>query len=151
MAADATMLIGHCRYATHGSPSENSNNHPHVMKDGFVVHNGMIHNYQDLILEFGLRTHTECDSEVLGLLIDKLRGKSLLSRVAKTAELARSKSPFAMLTLTKTSLCAVRSNDQPLHWGETPRGYYLASLPDALPGEPRTIPQNEVLLYGSAA
>ena len=25
----AVIMVGHCRYATHGSPEDNRNNHPH--------------------------------------------------------------------------------------------------------------------------
>ena len=42
MAADARMLIGHCRFATQGSPADNINNHPHPADGGWLVHNGQV-------------------------------------------------------------------------------------------------------------
>src|SRR5262245_1487243 len=49
MAADARMLIGHCRYATHGAPGENINNHPHPADGGWIVHNGVLRGYQEAV------------------------------------------------------------------------------------------------------
>lgn len=40
---DARIVIGHCRYATHGSPADNRNNHPHPAGRGQLVHNGIVH------------------------------------------------------------------------------------------------------------
>lgn len=150
MAADAVMLVGHCRYATHGSPADNRNNHPHAFRDGYVIHNGQIHHYGRLLLEFRLQPKTECDSEVLALLLDKLRGRDLFDRACQTAGLAKGDSPFAMMTLTRDSLIVGRANRQPLHYGETGQGIYLASLPTALPGRPQQLPENELFQYGAA-
>ena len=36
----AVVLIGHCRYATHGTPLDNRNNHPHVAGGGYYVIRG---------------------------------------------------------------------------------------------------------------
>lgn len=150
MASDAVMLVGHCRYATHGNPADNRNNHPHAMRDGFVVHNGVIGHYTELLLEYALQPRTECDSEVLPLLIDKLKGASMFDRVCKAAKLAKGQNPFALMALTRDALYVGRANRQPLHSGETGQGIYLASLPDALPGNPLMLPENEVFHYGAA-
>lgn len=77
MARDATMLIGHCRYATHGSPENNLNNHPHPSDGGWIVHNGVIQNYRNIIDQHDLHPITECDSEVLGMLVEQLEGTRL--------------------------------------------------------------------------
>jgi glutamine---fructose-6-phosphate transaminase (isomerizing) len=150
MAADAQLLIGHCRYATHGDPRINRNNHPHEFGEGFVVHNGVIHGYESLLLEYALQPRTECDSEVLPLLIDTLTG-TLEDRTAEAASLAKGRSPFAMMSLTTDSLYLCRANGQPLHAGETKKGFYFASLADALPGTPRMLPADELIVYGGVA
>jgi len=147
MARDAKMLIGHCRYATHGAPENNLNNHPHPSDGGWIVHNGVIGHYRHLIDQHNLHPVTECDSEVVGLLIENLRG-SRLERCVQAVSLARGRSPFAFMGLWADRLIVARANGQPLHCGETKRGFYFASLAKGLPGEVAAFCDNEIYEYG---
>src|SRR5215471_11175897 len=66
--------IGHTRWATHGRPSED-NAHPHRDCTGrfFVVHNGIIENYNLLKQRLSARGHkftTATDTEVIPHLIE---------------------------------------------------------------------------------
>jgi glutamine phosphoribosylpyrophosphate amidotransferase len=79
MARDAVLLIGHTRYATQGDPANNLNNHPHPCDGGWIVHNGMIPNYREIASRYDLHLTTQCDSEVLCRLIERLDG-NLVSR-----------------------------------------------------------------------
>ena len=146
MAKDARLLIGHCRWATHGSPADNTNNHPHDGGDSWVVHNGVIGHYRTLVARHSLRMHTDCDSEVLGLMLQKFPGKPI-ARAAKTAREAMGDSPFAMMALWPDRLVAARANGQPLHVGETPDAYYLASLKPGLPGRVSEFVRDEIVEY----
>jgi glucosamine--fructose-6-phosphate aminotransferase (isomerizing) len=146
LAADARLLIGHCRFATHGAPENNLNNHPHDGGDSYVVHNGIIHHYRSLVARHSLRVHTDCDSEVLGLMLQKFDGKPM-ARAAKTAREAMGDSPFAMMALWPDRLVAARANGQPLHVGETRDSYYLASLRYGLPGRVSEFGECEIVEY----
>ena len=70
---DASILIGHTRWATHGKPNKN-NSHPHLSfdKQFALVHNGVIENFVELknkLLKQGISFVSDTDSEVVVNLI----------------------------------------------------------------------------------
>lgn len=134
----AAMVIGHCRFATHGAPSDNRNNHPHPAGRGWLVHNGVVRNHVALAHEYGLVPRTQCDSEVLGLLLARIPGP-IEWRAARTAQLAGG--PLALLGVwAKPARMLVVRQGNPLWYGQTRDGAYFGSLPDELPGQPQPVP-----------
>ncbi len=67
------VSIGHTRWATHGKPTE-LNAHPHMGAYSFVVHNGIIENYQALKDELqaeGVKFLSQTDTETIVHLFEK--------------------------------------------------------------------------------
>jgi glutamine---fructose-6-phosphate transaminase (isomerizing) len=79
--------IAHTRWATHGKPTE-ANAHPHTDCSGqiFLVHNGIIENFQALkkkLVAAGHTFHSETDTEVLVHLVESYYTGDLESAVQK--------------------------------------------------------------------
>jgi len=67
------ISIGHTRWATHGKPTE-LNAHPHLGAYSYVVHNGIIENYQELkekLQAEGVNFLSQTDTETIVHLFEK--------------------------------------------------------------------------------
>lgn len=137
----ATALVAHTRHATHGSPEDNRNNHPHNVpsmrqerkRDGVIVHNGVVANHLDLVDKYRLKMTTECDSEVIAKLLSSknlFSGKgsgriSTLKRASLTAEAMDC--PSAFMYMAPRRFAAVRMG-RPLWWHKFEGVVYFSSI-----------------------
>jgi glucosamine--fructose-6-phosphate aminotransferase (isomerizing) len=106
LAADplqATVGIGHTRWATHGAPSER-NAHPHKSGRVSLVHNGIIENFAELRAELqaqGRSFESDTDSEVIAQLLDSNLEKGLAPTEALKATLDRVTGAYAIAALVE--------------------------------------------------
>ena len=126
---NATVGIGHTRWATHGAP-EDRNAHPHRCGKVTLVHNGIIENEQALrsmLKKEGLSPISDTDTELIAMLIDHCyRGDP---RDAIRAACALLEGSYALGILFEDHpqcLYAIRK-DSPLLLGIGKGEYFIAS------------------------
>ncbi|MFA6382829.1 MAG: glutamine--fructose-6-phosphate transaminase (isomerizing) [Parcubacteria group bacterium] len=90
---DGNIGIAHTRWATHGAPSE-INAHPHCDCKGkiWLVHNGIIENYQQIKKRLLEKKHifkSETDTEVLAHLIEEMYDGNLTEAVEKSLKIVK--------------------------------------------------------------
>jgi glutamine---fructose-6-phosphate transaminase (isomerizing) len=95
--------IAHTRWATHGVPSQ-ENSHPHNSNNQkiFLIHNGIIENYQELkdeLIADGIDFYSQTDTEVVANLIQKYYENDLREAVLKA--LSRVVGAYALLIICK--------------------------------------------------
>ncbi len=97
------MGIGHTRWATHGKPTE-INAHPHLGEFSYVVHNGIIENYQELkkmLQEEGIHFLSQTDTEVIVHLFEKHYRETSDTFKAFEKTIETLEGAFAVLLITK--------------------------------------------------
>ena len=135
---EATMGIGHTRWATHGKPDD-LNAHPHQSGNSrlVLVHNGIIENYATLktaLQRLGHEFQSQTDTEVLVHLIEELQERENLSlEEAVRISLTKVVGAYAIVVMDKedpSKIVAARKAS-PLVMGIGDNEFYLAS--DATP------------------
>lgn len=134
-----TVGIGHTRWATHGVPSKR-NAHPHNVGDIYLVHNGIIENYQDLkaeLIKYDYDFKSETDTEVLTALIDyiyKKENTSLISAVSQALKMVVGAYGIAVLSIKNPEEIVVARKGSPLIIGIGDDEVFIASDASALVG-----------------
>ena len=95
---DASIGIGHTRWATHGKPSD-ENAHPHQSEKFTLVHNGIIENHAELKEQYLKLTKlkSDTDTEVAVHLLNRFYADNCLEAIAHTAKLLQGSFAFAVI------------------------------------------------------
>lgn len=131
-----TVGIGHTRWATHGEPSKR-NAHPHHVGMIYLVHNGIIENYQDLRAMLAKHDYifkSDTDTEVLTALVDHLYkdASSLLEAVAGALKMVVGAYGIALLAEDNPDEIVVARKGSPLILGVAEGEVFIASDASAL-------------------
>ena len=115
----AKVILGHARFATHGSPKYNENNHPFKAGKFVLIHNGVIHTKPA-----GIHLESKCDSEVIIRLIERAGGvKEARSDVFGLV------GSFAVLCYDGQYVWFMRNGGSPGCYIERDGGIFVASTP----------------------
>jgi len=136
----ATIGIAHTRRATHWRPSE-VNTHPHydTKKEFFVVHNGIIENYDKIKKQLQAEWYnfySETDTEVIPALLSKNRTGNFLETVEKVLSMLRGAYALAICcTHCPNEMIAIK-RWSPLIFGVNvdKKEYFVSSDAQALSG-----------------
>ena len=131
---NATIGIGHTRWATHGEPDD-INAHPHVSGNGrlTLVHNGIIENYallKEALKNEGHEFKTQTDTEVLVHLIEEVQKRENLPvEEAVRKALTRVVGAYAIVVIDSqdTDKLVAARKGSPLVLGLGEEGFFLAS------------------------
>ncbi|RJQ21466.1 glutamine--fructose-6-phosphate transaminase (isomerizing) [Candidatus Woesearchaeota archaeon] len=127
----STRVIGHTRWATHGSVTV-ANAHPHTNESGTiaVVHNGIIENYallREALIDEDYLFKSQTDTEVIPHLIDYYmkRGQTFAESFSRT--LSDLKGSYAILALHADGTLAFARKGSPLCIGIADGEYFISS------------------------
>ncbi len=128
---DSCVGIGHTRWATHGSPS-NENAHPHTDNNNkiAVIHNGIFENYEEIkeyLIAEGSVFKSETDSEVIAHLVAKYYDGDLLEAVFKAINDIRGAYALGVITPDEPDRIIAVRKDSPLVVGLGDGENYIAS------------------------
>lgn len=133
---DGNIGQGHTRWATTGAVTE-TNAHPHFdcKKSIFVVHNGIIENYQELknkLIKERHKFNSECDTEVLSHLIEKYFHGNLEEAVREALREVRGTYGIVVLSKNDPNKIVAARLSSPLILGINKNEFLVASDPSAL-------------------
>ncbi|MBP6037956.1 MAG: glutamine--fructose-6-phosphate transaminase (isomerizing) [Candidatus Saccharimonas sp.] len=138
-----TIGIGHTRWATHGAPSKR-NAHPHAVGNIYLVHNGIIENYQELKSTLEKRDYvfkSDTDTEVLTALIDSLYqdNHNLLEAVSGALQMVVGAYGIAVISDKNRDEIVVARKGSPLIVGVGEGEMFVASDASALLGHTKKV------------
>ncbi|WP_295421947.1 glutamine--fructose-6-phosphate transaminase (isomerizing), partial [Sulfurovum sp.] len=148
------ISIGHTRWATHGKPTE-LNAHPHLGAYSYVVHNGIIENYQELKEELqadGIHFLSQTDTETIVHLFEKYHKEQGDPFKAFEKTIERLEGAYATLLITEAAPETIffAKNGSPMLLGFNDTDVYFASSDTAIIGKATEVYYLEDGEYGYA-
>jgi len=146
------ISIGHTRWATHGKPTE-LNAHPHLGAYSYVVHNGIIENYQELKEELqkeGVNFLSQTDTETIVHLFEQYNNKSNNPFVSFQKTIERLEGAYATLLITEAAPESIffAKNGSPMLIGFDNDEVYFASSDTPIIGKANEVYYLEDGEYG---
>ncbi|MCF6207091.1 MAG: glutamine--fructose-6-phosphate transaminase (isomerizing) [Sulfurovum sp.] len=146
------VSIGHTRWATHGKPTE-LNAHPHLGQYSYVVHNGIIENYQALKEELqkaGVHFLSQTDTETIVHLFEKYNNKMNNPFEAFKKTVTRLEGAYATLLITEAAPDTIffAKNGSPMLIGFDGEEVYFASSDTPIIGKANEVYYLEDGEYG---
>ncbi len=148
------ISIGHTRWATHGKPTE-LNAHPHLGAYSYVVHNGIIENYQllkDELKSEGVGFLSQTDTETIVHLFEKYHNKSNKAFEAFEKTITKLEGAYATLLITEAAADTIffAKNGSPMLIGFDKNEVYFASSDTPIIGKATEVYYLEDGEYGYA-
>ncbi|OGZ19037.1 MAG: glutamine--fructose-6-phosphate aminotransferase [Candidatus Nealsonbacteria bacterium RBG_13_42_11] len=136
LVSSGNPFILHTRWATHGGVDD-INAHPHsdCKNEIFLVHNGIIENYQELkekLIKEGHKFCSQCDTEVLSHLIEKYFQGNLEEAVRKALKEVRGTYGLAVISKKDPGKLVAARLSSPLLLGINQDEILVASDPSAV-------------------
>ncbi len=137
------VAIGHTRWATHGKPTE-LNAHPHMGEYSFVVHNGIIENYQALKEELqsdGIQFLSQTDTETIVHLFEKNYNINNNAWKSFQQTIEKLEGAYATLLITEAQADTIffAKNGSPLLIGFDEKDVYFASSDTPIIGKAKEV------------
>ncbi|HQR74509.1 MAG TPA: glutamine--fructose-6-phosphate transaminase (isomerizing) [Sulfurovum sp.] len=148
------ISIGHTRWATHGKPTE-LNAHPHLGAYSYVVHNGIIENYQELKHELqadGVTFLSQTDTETIVHLFEKNHKTTPDAFLAFEKTIQRLEGAYATLLITEAAPDTIffAKQGSPMLIGFSKEDVYFASSDTPIIGKADEVYYLEDGEYGYA-
>lgn len=130
---ETTCLLGHTRAPTKGSCWNNANNHPLVAGRVIGIHNGHIHNDDELFADIGLPREGQVDSEIIFRLLDTIplhsQNGTYLQEVRRRANMLQGCYATLSVNLEQPDRLLVLKKDMPLcvHYHESWQALFFSS------------------------
>ncbi len=101
---DFRSMIGHCRFPTKGDVNFPENNHPFVLGNTAIVHQGVLSNDEEIKKKYQFKPEGQTDSWIIVHLIEYWRnkGKSVVDAIAQAHEELKGSWAVALVDLLET-------------------------------------------------